>query len=31
MKKFLAVLLTGAIAAGVLTDCVGNGSDYKVI
>lgn len=31
MKKFLAVLLTGAIAAGVLTGCGGKGADDKVI
>ena len=31
MKKFLAVLLTGAIAAGVLAGCGGKGADDKVI
>ena len=31
MKKFLAVLLTGAIAAGVLPGCGGKGADDKVI
>ncbi len=31
MKKFLAVLLTGAIAAGVLTGWGGKGADDKVI
>ena len=32
MKRFLAVLLTGALAAGVLTGCGGKGgADDKVI
>ena len=31
MKKFLAVLLTGALAVGVLGGCGGKGADDKVI
>ena len=31
MKKFLAILVTGALIAGTLTGCGGSSKDYKVI